>query len=192
MSMLWTRMPGETWLGAAASFVGMWTVMMVAMMLPSLMPTLWRFRESSRLAALIGVGYFFVWTVVGAVAFPIGVALSAVEMRRPLVAGVVVLGAGLVQLTAWKARHLACCREERGQGALRYGMRIGVHCIYSCFGPMAVLFALGLMDFRAMVVVATAVTAERVAPAGDRVARMTGSVAMAAGLLLIARAVGLA
>src|SRR5215469_2516124 len=46
MSMAWMPMPGETWLGTAASFVGMWIVMMVAMMLPSLVPTLWRYRRA--------------------------------------------------------------------------------------------------------------------------------------------------
>src|SRR5439155_21662824 len=46
MSMAWMRMPGQTWPGAAASFLGMWVVMMVAMMLPSLVPMLRRYRES--------------------------------------------------------------------------------------------------------------------------------------------------
>ena len=46
MSMAWMRMPGQTWLGAAASFLGMWIVMMVAMMLPSLVPMLWRYRQA--------------------------------------------------------------------------------------------------------------------------------------------------
>ena len=45
MSMAWMRMPGQTWPGAAASFLGMWVVMMVAMMLPSLVPMLWRYRQ---------------------------------------------------------------------------------------------------------------------------------------------------
>src|SRR5205807_6760265 len=74
MSMAWMRMPGQSWPAAAASFLGMWVVMMVAMMLPSLMPMLWRYREavgSTRdgnmglgwLTALVGAGYFFVWTV---------------------------------------------------------------------------------------------------------------------------------
>ncbi len=45
MSMAWMRMPGQTWPGAAASFVGMWIVMMVAMMLPSVVPMLWRYRQ---------------------------------------------------------------------------------------------------------------------------------------------------
>src|SRR5262245_52267611 len=46
MSMAWMRMPGQTWLGAAAAFLGMWEVMMVAMMLPSLVPMLRRYREA--------------------------------------------------------------------------------------------------------------------------------------------------
>src|SRR5689334_6297762 len=46
MSMAWMRMPGQTWTGAAASFLGMWVVMMVAMMLPSLVPMLCRYRRA--------------------------------------------------------------------------------------------------------------------------------------------------
>jgi predicted metal-binding membrane protein len=46
MSMAWMRMPGQTWPGVAASFLGMWVVMMVAMMLPSLVPMLRRFRQA--------------------------------------------------------------------------------------------------------------------------------------------------
>ncbi len=46
MSMAWMRMPGQTWPGAAASFLGMWVVMMMAMMLPSLVPMLWRYRQA--------------------------------------------------------------------------------------------------------------------------------------------------
>ena len=45
MSMVWMRMPGQTWPGAATSFLGMWVLMMVAMMLPSLVPMLWRYRQ---------------------------------------------------------------------------------------------------------------------------------------------------
>ena len=45
MSMAWMRIPGQTWPGAAASFLGMWIAMMVAMMLPSVVPTLWSYRQ---------------------------------------------------------------------------------------------------------------------------------------------------
>jgi hypothetical protein len=132
MSMSWMRMPGQTWPGAAASFLGMWIVMMVAMMLPSLVPMLWRYRRAvvaagearlGRLTALVGAGYFAVWTALGVVAFPLGAALAAVEMQRPALAraapiavGVVVLLAGALQFTPWKARHLDCCRVAPGRG----------------------------------------------------------------------------
>ncbi|HZY03037.1 MAG TPA: DUF2182 domain-containing protein, partial [Anaeromyxobacteraceae bacterium] len=83
MSMAWMRMPGQTWPGAAASFLGMWAVMMVAMMLPSLIPMLWRYRQAvggagatrlGRLTALVGAAYFLVWTAFGLAAYPLGVA----------------------------------------------------------------------------------------------------------------------
>jgi predicted metal-binding membrane protein len=56
---------------------------------------------------------------------------------------------------------------------------------------MATLLVIGVMDLRAMVIVAAAITAERLAPAAERVARATGAVAIGAGLFLIARAAGL-
>lgn len=209
MSMAWMRMPGQTWPGAAASFLGMWVVMMVAMMLPSLAPMLWRFRKAvagpgetrlGRLTALVGVGYFFVWTMFGMVAFPLGMALAAVEMQQPalaravpLVVGVVVLIAGAIQFTAWKTRHLACCRELPADAdtAWRYGLRLGLHCVCCCVGLNAILLVIGVMDLNVMGVVAAAITVERLAPAGGRVVRAIGAIAVGAGLFLIARAAGL-
>jgi predicted metal-binding membrane protein len=216
MSTAWMRMPGQTWPGAAASFLGMWVVMMVAMMLPSLVGMLWRYRQAvegtgeprlGRLTALVGVGYFFVWTVLGVAAFPLGVALKAVALQLPALAssapiavGVVVLIAGALQFTAWKARHLACCREAPGRGgtlpadagtAWRHGLRLGLHCSHCCAGLTAILLVIGIMDLRAMAGVTAAVTVERLAPAGERAARAIGDIVIAAGLLLIARATGL-
>jgi predicted metal-binding membrane protein len=203
MSMAWMRMPGQTWPGAAVSFLGMWVAMMVAMMLPSLVPMLWRYREAvgrtgeprlGRLTALVGVGYFFVWTVFGVAAFPLGAALAAIEMEQPSLAhavpiaiGVVVLIAGFLQFTALKARHLDCCREAPGRGptlpadagtAWRHGLRLGLHCSHCCASLMAILLVIGVMDLRAMAFVGAAITAERLAPAGERVARAIGAVAV--------------
>jgi predicted metal-binding membrane protein len=215
MSMAWMRMPGQTWPGAAASFLGMWVVMMVAMMLPSLVPMLWRYRRAvgstgetrlGLLTVLVGVGYFFVWTVLGMAAFPLGVALAAVEMQQPPLAravpiavGMVVLIAGALQFSTWKARHLACCREAPGCDrtlpagagtAWRHGLRLGLHCSHCCAGLMAILLVLGVMDLRAMAVVGAAITIERLAPAGERVVRVIGVVVVGAGLLLLVRAAG--
>ncbi len=196
MSMAWMRMPGQTWAGAAVTFLGMWILMMVAMMLPSLVPMLVRYRQ-----AVGGV-----WTVFGAAAFPLGVALAAVEMQQsalaravPIAVGAVVLLAGVLQFTAWKARHLSCCHQAPGRGrmlaadagtAWRHGLRLGLHCCRCCFGLMAILLVAGVMDLRAMAVVTVAITIERLVPAGARVARVTGAVVVAAGLFLIVRAVG--
>ena len=216
MSMAWMRMSGQTWPGAAASFLGMWVVMMVAMMLPSLVPMLWRYRQAvgrtgetrlGRLSALVGVGYFFVWTVFGMAVFPLGVALASVQMQHPaltravpIAVGVVILMAGSFQLTAWKERHLACCREAPGRGrmlradavtAWRHGLRLGLHCANCSVGLMAILLVIGVVDLRAMAVVAAAITVERLAPAGERVARATGAIVVAAGLFLLAQAAGL-
>ena len=215
MSMAWMRMPGQTWPGAAASFISMWIVMMVAMMLPSLIPMLWRYRQAvgrvgetspGRLTAIVGAGYFLVWTVLGLAVFPLGVALTAIEMQQPalsravpIAVGVVVLVAAALQFSAWKARHLACCRET-GSGrtlpasagrAWRDGLRLGLHCSFCCAGPMATLLVIGVMDLGAMAVVAAAITIERLAPAGERAARAIGAVGVGGGVLLISRAAGI-
>jgi predicted metal-binding membrane protein len=190
--------------------------MMVAMMLPSLVPMLWRYRRAvgsadgtrlGWLTALVGMGYFFVWTVLGVFVFPLGVALSAIEMRQPALAravpiavGAAVLMVGFLQLSTWKARHLACCGEAPARGrtlpadggsAWRHGLRLGLRCGQCCGGLMAIILVNGVMDLRVMAVVAAAITAERLAPAGMRVARSIGAVVVGAGLFLIARATGL-
>jgi predicted metal-binding membrane protein len=205
MSMAWMRMPGQTWTGAAATFLGMWTVMMVAMMLPCLVPMLARYRaavgRSGRLTAIVAAGYYAVWTAIGIAAFPLGVAFAAIEMREtaiarvvPFAVGGIVLTAGLLQLTSWKARGLACCREvparsTDARGAWRHGIRLGIRCVKSCGNLMALLLVLGVMDLWAMAVVTAAITVERVAPSGQRIARATGAVVVAAGLFLIVQAV---
>jgi predicted metal-binding membrane protein len=216
MSMAWMLMPGQTWPGAVASFLGMWVVMMAAMMLPSLVPMLWRYRQAlertrgmrlGRMTALVGLGYFFVWTAFGMAAFPLGVALAAFEMQLPALArtvplavGVIVLIAGALQFTSWKAHHLACCREAPGRAhrlpadactAWRHGLRLGLHCCYCCAGLTAILLVIGVMDLRAMAVVTAAITVERLAPAGERVAQAIGVIVVGAGLFLIAQAAGL-
>jgi predicted metal-binding membrane protein len=158
------------------------------------------------LTALVGLGYFFVWTMFGTAAFTLGVALAAIAMQQPSLAravpiavGLVVLMAGALQFTTWKVRQLAYCREAPGRGralpadagtAWRHGLRLGLHCTRCCFGLIAVLLVIGVVDLRAMAVVAAAITVERLAPAGERVARATGAVAVGAGLFLIARAAG--
>jgi predicted metal-binding membrane protein len=215
MSMTWMPMGGQTWLGLASSFVGMWTAMMVAMMLPSLVPILWRYRKVlgstdrlhvDQLAVLVGMGYFLVWTVFGAAVFVLGAGFAALAMQQsivaravPVAAGVIVVIAGALQFTAWKARLLACCRDmpTRARGlpmsagkAWRYGLRRGLHCSCCCAGLTAVLVVNGIMNLGVMAAVTVAITVERLLPAGTRVAQVVGGIVIAVGIGLIACGTG--
>ena len=210
MSMAWMRMPGHSWPGAAATFIGMWIVMMVAMMLPSLVPMLVSYRAAVagdgrhllRLTAVVSAGYYFVWMLAGVAAYPLGLALAEAGMQRPalargvpIAAGLVVMIAGALQFTAWKTRRLKCCRSalacclpaESGT-AWQHGLRLGFNCVQCCAGFTGALLVLGVMDLRAMVVVTLAITAERLAPSGEHVARVIGAFVIAGGIWMTARA----
>jgi predicted metal-binding membrane protein len=215
MSSMWMCMPEQTWLGAAASFLGMWIVMMAAMMLPSLLPMLGRYRRVvsrigeihlAALTAVVSAGYFFVWTLIGVVVFSVGAAITEIEMRHPalarvspIVASLVVAIAGVVQFTAWKARRLGLCNEVPRLRAAsadvsiawRHGLRLGLYCSQSCAGLMAILLVMGVMDLRIMGVVTAGVTVERLAPNGARAARAIGAIAASAGLFMLALAIRL-
>ena len=214
--MAWVRMLCQSWAGAAASFLGMWSVMMVAMMLPALLPMLRRYRMAlvrigaarlNGLTARVGAAYFLVWIACGVPAFVLGVALAALEMDRPalaravpLASGAVVLLAGLLQFSRWKARQLACCSGVAGHchvlaadaaSAWRHGLRLGWHCCACCAGQTAVLLAVGVMDLRAMAAMTAAIATERLMPGGERMARVIGVVFVGVGLMLMAQASGL-
>ena len=210
--MSWLPMCGQTWLGAAMSFVGMWAVMMVAMMLPSLAPTLWRYRltlgaqgqaRAVTLTAMAGAGYFFVWAVAGAIVFAFGAMATEVALQLPTVAraapfsfAMVVLLAGAFQFSGCKAQSLAWCRHPPTSNAAprpnagtawRFGAVLGLQCNRACAGLTAILLVVGVMDLRAMVLIAAAITAERLAPDGQRVAWAVGAVSIALGVYLMAR-----
>jgi predicted metal-binding membrane protein len=213
MSMAWMRMPGQSWREAAATFMAMWVVMMAAMMLPSLASMLssyrrcLRVRGGARLArssAHAGAGYFFVWAVVGAAVYPLGIGLAAAEMRWsalargvPLATGFALLLAGGAQLSTWKLRQLGRCRDTLACGgtasgdaraAWRHGLRLGLHCARCCAGLIAALLVAGVMDLRVMAAVTAAITVERVAPWPERSARAIGWLVVAAGVFTIALA----
>jgi predicted metal-binding membrane protein len=151
-----------------------------------------------------GPGYFLVWAGFGIMVFPLGIALAGIERQQPTLArtvpmatAAVVLIAGALQFTAWKARQLGCCREVPGRGrtlpadaatAWRHGLRLGVQCSYACAGLTATLLVVGVMDLRGMALVTAGITAERLAPNGKHVARAIGAIVVVAGLFLTATA----
>ncbi|HKT96867.1 MAG TPA: DUF2182 domain-containing protein [Paraburkholderia sp.] len=186
--------------------------MMPAMMLPVLVPMLlreraaWNELRSIRYGLLIiltGAGYFLVWMLIGCAVFPLCAALAAIAIRVPALAhaapafaGAFVVLASLLQFTSWKAKRLAGCHDmrrcewrapDRAYAALRHGMRLGLHCASCCGNWMAVLLALGVMDWRAMGVVTAAIAAERVVPYHGRVVKIIGLAGIAAGLVMMVR-----
>jgi predicted metal-binding membrane protein len=192
----------------------MWVVMMIAMMLPSIAPVLWRYRRAlggvprkhlDYLTTLVAVAYLLVWTGLGIAVFAVGATLANLEMRRPpfaslvpSLASLVVVVAGVLQFTPWKIRQLACCRElsrpDRADpvqpcGAWREGLNLGIHCNLCCAGFTAVLLVGGIMNLEVMALVGAAITLERLGSASKRVAQVIGAIMIMAGLVLVGRAV---
>lgn len=187
--------------------------MMVAMMLPSLAAALWNYRRGLRMmrtphvrerTMLFAVGYAAVWGTVGLLLFAMSAASSSLGSEAwahatfvSLATGMVVLCAGALQRSRWKTRQLARCRQScvpalvstRVATAWRDGCRLGIDCTLSCAAPMAVLLVGGLMNTPLMVVVTAAITAERAAPAGARIARFTGALALVVGAIMCSSAI---
>lgn len=181
--------------------------MMLAMMLPSIAPAVWRYHRRLRatrapVAAqrtmLFAAGYLSVWAAAALALFASSVGLSATgalgltgPLFGPWATAVVVLGAGALQCSPWKVNQLRRCRWARVTNPLaprqvitawRDGCMLGVACALSCAAPMAVLLAAGLMNARMMLVITAAITAERVGAASARVARVSGALIVVAGL----------
>jgi predicted metal-binding membrane protein len=187
LSMTWTRACGRTWLRASASYLAMWSTMMVAMMLPSFAPHL-RGRPLGA-AAMLSAGYASIWIAFGAASFAGGTLLAALAWRLPVLARAVpiagactLIAAGALQTSAWKARALACCRSTVAGAGWRGGIRHGLHCVRCCAPLTAAWFVFGVMDLRAMTLAALAITLERLA---RMPARWSGVAMIAAGAWLL-------
>ena len=161
--------------GASMSIV-VSVLMMAAMMLPSSALMLRRDRQAAarqgeaRLAwrtVMVGAGYFLVWIAIGAIAVPIG---DAIAQAGPIAVGGILLAAGALPFTSWKARELVCLARQCSQAgpSFRHGLRLGIHCARCCGNLMAILLALGAMDALTMAIVTIAITWERAMLAGTR------------------------
>lgn len=189
---------------ASATAVPRTVAMMVAMMLPSVAPTLWRSHRrlratagarAARTTSSLAAGYAGVW-----VAIALGMFAISMELPRtgvpPLAAGAIVLIAGALQRSPWKAAQLHHCvhacfltdAPPNPMGAWRTGCELGVHCALSCAAAMTVLLVAGFMDLRVMLAVTATITAERILPAGERIARATGTLGVILGLTICMRA----
>jgi predicted metal-binding membrane protein len=171
--------PG-TDLGGLGWYLGIWVTMTAAMMLPSAAPAA---RHVARLdrrvpTLLFTAAYLAVWTGYGLLAYGVfrlvtsfDIGWLAWDRGGPYAAGVVIVAAGLYELTPLKRLSLRRCRSARHPvSALGSGFAHGVDCVGCSGALMAVLFVLGAMSLFWMAVVAVAIFAEKVLPHGTRLA----------------------
>jgi predicted metal-binding membrane protein len=179
--------PG-TDLGALGWFLGVWAVMMAAMMFPSAAPTVALYgrmlrRRMGVAPLLFAAGYLLTWTAAGLLAYAV-FKLGREALGGPLawdaagrwVAGATLLVAAAYEVTPLKDRCLARCRTPMGflmgswreglGGAVSMGARHGAWCLGCCWALMACLFALGVMSLAWMAFVAALVALEKLLPWG--------------------------
>jgi len=212
MSMMW-MMGGPSWFGRAAMFLGMWQTMMVAMMLPSVMPVVLLHRRVMENRArpmlaelLLLSGYFGVWLAFGAVAYAAGTTLSSSAMQSqavsrmiPTATALALILAGWYQVTRWKRLCLSHCRSPIGvlvhhplrtaADSLRVGIHHGAYCAACCWGLMLIQLVLGIMSLPLMAAVAFVILLEKTWRHGESLAAAVGISAMTAGVLLAISAI---
>jgi predicted metal-binding membrane protein len=191
-------MPADLMLTAA-----LWVVMMVAMMAPSVLPTLLlytgilrsRAQQPFALAGSFLLGYLVIWT-----AFSVLAAIAQVVLRDALsgaaaLTALVLVAAGIYQFTSLKHACLKQCRSPQGffmtewregaSGALVMGIKNGIFCLVCCWLLMALLFVAGAMNLVWMVAIAIFVLVEKAAPFGEWTSRAAGIILIAAGGLMV-------
>jgi predicted metal-binding membrane protein len=189
----------------------MWSVMMVAMMVPSAAPMVLLFAASDRkrgparsplgTTALFLLGYLIVWAAFSAAATVLQWGLHAAALLSPMMVttsawlgGSLLVAAGVFQLTPMKSACLHHCRSplhflmgewrEGAWGALAMGVKHGAYCVGCCWVLMALLFVAGVMNLLWVAVITIFALVERIAPRGDVVGRVAGVVLVLAGLLM--------
>jgi predicted metal-binding membrane protein len=200
MSMMWMRMPGQTWAASATSFQLMWLAMMVAMMLPSALPMFLNTKRAPASLSAMASGYFAVWLAAGVGIYALGVAFAAAAMRWeilsravPMLSGAVLLAAGAFQFTRWKMTGLLRCRSPFGcasvcperEANFRLGCKQGAACCVCCAGPTMILVVLGMMNPLVIVGVTLVIAAEKILPRPEIVARIVGIAAIVGGVATI-------
>ena len=204
-------MGAGSWLLDATLMFLMWSVMMVAMMLPSAAPMLSTYariasaREGSRAyhVWMFAGGYFVVWTAFSLAATALQYALQNVaivsdEMRTgPVAGGIILAVAGIYQLTPLKNACLKTCRSPIGffmtswrdgaRGAFAMGIEHGTFCLGCCSMLMALLFVAGVMNLAWVAAISVLVLVEKAAPYGRAIAFASGVAMIAAGIILVIR-----
>jgi predicted metal-binding membrane protein len=208
----------QSW--AAVDFVlifVMWSVMMVAMMVPSAAPMVLMFtninrkrREQQNPFVPTGVfllGYLVAWIWYSALATLAQWGLNTAALlspmmvsTSPIVGGVLLLATGLFQFTSLKHACLTRCRSPLGfllnewrdgtRGAFIMGLRNGNYCVVCCWALMSLMFVAGVMSLLWMAIIAVFVLVEKVAPKGVWISRVSGLLFIVWGIWMLVGALG--
>ncbi len=186
----------------------MWTVMMVAMMLPSVSPLLLLYSGVARRTNVSGyspsfvyfvaLGYLTVWTLFSVAATVLQRVLTGAFVLNPMMelasrrtSAVLLIAAGIYQMLPMKAACLRQCRAPitfltehaapGAAGAFQLGAKHGVYCVGCCWALMLLLLAGGIMNLWVIVALAAFVAVEKIAPFGEATRWIAGAVLLAAG-----------
>lgn len=195
----------------------MWAVMMVAMMTPSATPMILMFARVNRQrqadqtpipdTLIFLLGYLIVWSSFSAGATLAQWGLHSAALLspglisvNPLVGGILLILAGVYQLTPLKRICLSHCRTPLGflmtewregtRGALTMGVRHGLYCVGCCWLLMTLLFVAGAMNLLWVALIAGYILVEKVVPAGPWISRALGLLAVGWGTWLLIRMLG--
>ena len=196
----------------AATFL-MWTIMMIAMMLPSALPFVFVFGAEHRKrrarnlpyvpAGVFLAGYFAMWTAFSAVAALLQQALhrgallkSMTNTTYSVFAGGILIAAGVYQWTPFKDACLRHCRSplsfllsdwrEGSLGAFRMGIDHGLFCLGCCWLLMVLPFAAGVMNLLWMAAITAFILIEKAAPGGQWFGKIGGAALTGVGIWIIA------
>ncbi len=201
---------GANWTATYATLIAlMWWVMMIAMMTPSAAPTLLLFtalkhhrkdkQNAVYYSGLLLAGYLIIWAVFSIIATSLQWGLETLDLisaammtvSSRLLAGFILLSAGLYQFSELKSACLKHCRSPAyflsknnrsgAFGALMMGMHHGVYCLGCCWALMALLFVGGIMNLYWIVGLALYVLAEKTVPFGGLFSRATGVILIFTG-----------
>ena len=192
--------------GELLAFLFGWAVMMIAMMLPAVLPLVLLYRmtarqreplsaEGWRIVALLA-GYIVVWTVAGLPVYAYNQFAAAWGSAKAALPAALLIVGGVYQFTALKRSCHARCSNPLfflmhqwrpgATGAARLGVLHGLDCLGCCAGLMVALVALGMMNLAWMLTATVIIFAEKTLPGSHRLARPLGVGLMVAGLVLLA------
>jgi predicted metal-binding membrane protein len=208
--MMMPTMHDSMWVNLGL-YISSWTLMMAAMMLPSIAPLLLVYMKAGRSEGLARVfvgtaffvlGYLLVWAGSGVPAFLgtwllefLGKSFAGLRSWGPAFSAGAFLLAGVYQLSPLKNRCLSHCQSPLHflmvhakpglRGAMQMGITHGCYCVICCWALMLVLFVLGIMNLLWMAIISVVMCLEKWLPQPVWLARITGAALIAAGVAVL-------